>query len=71
MTVKKQLLRFILMLKMSNYLEDQKEPFNSIWIDRILMILDEDFFRECAEATSCGAGGIYAQEAEDLNQELL
>lgn len=47
------------MLNISNYLDDQNEPFNSIWIDRILMVLEGDFFRECVEATSRGAGRIY------------
>lgn len=59
MTVKRQLLGFILMLNISNDLGDQNEPFNSIWIERLPMVLEGDFFGERVEATSCGAGGIY------------
>lgn len=47
------------MFSISHYLDDQNEPFNSIWIDRILMILEGNFFRDCVEATPWGVGGIY------------
>lgn len=48
------------MINISNYLDDKNEPFNSIWIDRILMVLEEDFSKERVEAaTSWGVGGVY------------
>lgn len=46
------------MFNISSYLDDQNEP-NSIWIDRFLMVPEEDFFRNSVKVTSWGAGGIY------------
>lgn len=68
MTAKRQLPRFILMLTISNYLDDQNEPFNSIWTERTLTVLEATSSGSTENNTLQGWGNISnAKEAEHLN----